>query len=184
MEVAKEWVAAKKISWGSVIGGVITVLAVSLLLSTLGTSLGFSIVDPTSDDPINGAGTTVVIWSAVSIIISLAAGAFIAGRLAANDGLIHGFLVWATSLIVAAVLGGMLVGSAVKATGNALGAIASTSGSLLSGAGSAIGKGHPDWRTPAVKCLTSWALTQPWNLNSCKAMWLRRSKKRYPVIAA
>ncbi|MBH3270479.1 CAP-Gly protein [Serratia marcescens] len=141
MEVAKEWVAAKKISWGSVIGGVITVLAVSLLLSTLGTSLGFSIVDPTSDDPINGAGTTVVIWSAVSIIISLAAGAFIAGRLAANDGLIHGFLVWATSLIVAAVLGGMLVGSAVKATGNALGAIASTSGSLLSGAGSAIGKG-------------------------------------------
>lgn len=35
----------------------------------------------------------------------------------------------------------MLVGSAVKATGNALGAIASTSGSLLSGAGSAIGKG-------------------------------------------
>lgn len=97
--------SGEKISWGSVIGGVITVLAVSLLLSTLGTSLGFSIVDPTSDDPINGAGTTVVIWSAVSIIISLAAGAFIAGRLAANDGLIHGFLVWATSLIVAAVLG-------------------------------------------------------------------------------
>lgn len=55
--------SGEKISWGSVIGGVITVLAVSLLLSTLGTSLGFSIVDPTSDDPINGAGTTVVIWS-------------------------------------------------------------------------------------------------------------------------
>lgn len=84
--------SGEKNLWGSVIGGVITVLAVSLLLSTLGTSLGFSIVDPTSDDPINGAGTTVVIWSAVSIIISLAAGAFIAGRLAANDGLIHGFL--------------------------------------------------------------------------------------------
>ncbi|MEX0632626.1 hypothetical protein M8494_13155 [Serratia ureilytica] len=69
--------SGEKISWGSVIGGVITVLAVSLLLSTLGTSLGFSIVDPTSDDPINGAGTTVVIWSAVSIIISLAAGALL-----------------------------------------------------------------------------------------------------------
>ncbi|HFI5306119.1 MULTISPECIES: CAP-Gly protein [Serratia] len=141
MQVANELATVKKISWGSVIGGVITVLAVSLLLSTLGTSLGFSIVDPTSDDPVNGAGTTVVVWSAISIILSLAAGAFIAGRLAANDGLIHGFLVWATSLIVAAVLGALLVGSAVKATGNALGAIASTSGSLLSGAGSAIGKG-------------------------------------------
>lgn len=131
----------KKISWGSVIAGVITVLAVSLLLSTLGTSLGFSIIDPTSDDPVNGAGTAVAIWSGVSIILSLAAGGFVAGRLAANDGFIHGFLVWATSLIVAAVLGAMLVGSAVKTTGNALGAIASASGSLLSGTGSAIGSG-------------------------------------------
>ncbi|BBI91679.1 hypothetical protein SSYM_0678 [Serratia symbiotica str. Tucson] len=141
MSVANELVSVRKISWGSVIGGVMTVLAVSLLLSTLGTSLGFSIVDPTSDDPVNRAGTTVVVWSAVSIIISLAAGAFIAGRLAANDGLIHGFLVWASSLIVAAVLGGLLVGSAMKATGQVFSAIASTSGSLISGTGSMIGKG-------------------------------------------
>lgn len=139
MKIESGMVLDKKISWGSVIGGVITVLAVSLLLSALGASLGFSIVEPTSNDPINGAGTTVAIWSAISIIVSLAVGAFIAGRLAANDGLIHGFLVWATSLTVAAVLGTLLVGSAVKMTGNALGAIASTSGSLLSGAGSSLG---------------------------------------------
>lgn len=130
-----------KISWGSVIGGVITVLAVSILLSTLGTSLGLSIVDPASDDPVKGAGTTVAVWSAISIIASLSIGAFVTGRLAGNDGLIHGFLVWATSLIVAALLGTLLVGSAVKMTNNALGAIASTSGSLLSGAGSALGNG-------------------------------------------
>ncbi|QNL02896.1 MULTISPECIES: YrzE family protein [Serratia] len=141
MKMENGMVVEKKISWGSVIGGVITVLAVSLLLSTLGTSLGLSIVDPASDDPVNGAGTTVAVWSAISIIVSLAIGAFVAGRLAANDGLIHGFLVWATALIVAAVLGTLLVGSAVKMTGNALGAIASTSGSLLSGAGSALGNG-------------------------------------------
>ncbi|MCP1065715.1 hypothetical protein M5G07_10420 [Serratia symbiotica] len=109
--MAKELVSVREISWGSVIGGVMTVLTVSLLLSTLGTSLGLSIVDPTSDDPVNGAGTTVVVRSAVSIIIILAARAFIAGRLAANEGLIHGFLVWASSLVVAAVLGGLLVGS-------------------------------------------------------------------------
>lgn len=140
MEVT-ELPAIRKISWGSVIGGVITVLAVSLLLSTLGTSLGFSAVDPLSDDPVNVAGTTVVVWSAVSVLISLAAGAFISGRLAANDGVIHGFLVWATSLIVATILGAILVGSAVKATGNALGSLASASGSVLGGAGSIIGSG-------------------------------------------
>ncbi|KAA8998911.1 CAP-Gly protein [Affinibrenneria salicis] len=140
MDATNDLRTLKTISWGSIIGGVITVLAISMLLSTLGTSLGFSIVDPLSDDPANGAGTTVVVWSAISIIVSLAVGAFVAGRLAGNDGAIHGFLVWATALIVAAILGAMLVGSAVKATGNVLGSIASASGSVLSGAGNVIGK--------------------------------------------
>ncbi|MCG8709298.1 CAP-Gly protein [Brenneria sp. 4F2] len=141
MSVINELHVAKKISWGSIIGGVITVLAVSLLLSTLGTSLGFSIVDPLSDEPVNGVGTTVLVWSAISIIISLAAGAFIAGRLAAMDGLIHGFLVWATALIVAAVLGTALLGGAMKATGNVLGSAASLTGNAISGMGAAVGGG-------------------------------------------
>ncbi|MEC5318624.1 CAP-Gly protein [Brenneria populi subsp. brevivirga] len=141
MSVINEPYAVKKISWGSIIGGVITTLAVSLLLSTLGTSLGFSIVDPLSDKPVNGVGTTVLIWSAVSIIVSLAAGAFIAGRLAALDGLIHGFLVWATALIVAAVLGTALLGGAMKATGSALGSVASLTGNAISGVGSTVGGG-------------------------------------------
>ncbi|MCV9879697.1 CAP-Gly protein [Brenneria izbisi] len=141
MNVSNELHVAKKISWGSIIGGVVTVLAVSLLFSTLGTGLGFSIVDPLSDEPVDGVGTTVLVWSALSIIVSLAAGAFIAGRLAAVDGLIHGFLVWATALIVAAVLGGMLLGGAIKATGNALGSVASLTGNVISGAGSAVGGG-------------------------------------------
>ncbi|PWC20224.1 CAP-Gly protein [Brenneria roseae subsp. roseae] len=141
MGIPNELHVAKKISWGSIIGGVVTVLAVSLLLSTLGTGLGFSIVDPLSDEPVDGVGTTVLIWSALSIIVSLAAGAFVAGRLAAVDGLIHGFLVWATALIVAAVLGSMLLGGALKATGHALGSVASLTGNAISGAGSAVGGG-------------------------------------------
>lgn len=128
-----------KVSWGSIIGGVVTVLAVSMLLSTLGTSLGFSMVDPLSSDPVNGVGTSVLIWWVVSIIVSLACGGFVAGRLAANSGLIHGFLVWATSLLVAAIVGGMLISGAVKATGNAIGSIASATGNVVSGVGSAAG---------------------------------------------
>ncbi|MFC3394134.1 CAP-Gly protein [Brenneria rubrifaciens] len=141
MSIPNDLQVTKKISWGSIIGGVVTVLAVSLLLSTLGTGLGFAIVDPLSDEPVNGVGTTVLIWSALSIIVSLAAGAFVAGRLAAVDGLIHGFLVWATALLVAAVLGSMLLGGALKATGNALGSLASLTGSVISGAGSTLGGG-------------------------------------------
>lgn len=141
MKFESESVIRKKISWGSIIGGVVTALTVSMLLSILGTALGLSIINPTSDDIINGADTTIAIWSMISIIVSLAAGAFIAGHLAAVDGLIHGFLVWATSLLVAAIIGSLLAGSAVKATGNIISTIASTSGNLLSSVSSTLEKG-------------------------------------------
>ena len=57
------------------------------------------------------------------------------------DGMIHGFLVWATTLIVAVVLGVFLAAGAVKMTANALGAVSSVTGSVLSGAGNAVGSG-------------------------------------------
>lgn len=141
MELTKDDIIARKISWGSIVGGVIIVISISLMLSILGTSLGLSIVDPLGDDPDNGASMTILFWTGGAIIISLAAGAFVAGRLAANDGFIHGFLVWATSFIIVSIVGTMLVGSAVKATGSALASLASASGSLISGAGSVSGAG-------------------------------------------
>lgn len=141
MNATRDLASYKTISWGSIIAGIVTVLAVSMLLSTLGTGLGFSMLDPTSEHPTNGAGTTVAVWSAISVIISLLAGAFVAGRLAGASGLIHGFLVWGSSLIVATILGVCLVSSAVKVTGNILGSIASVSGSVISETGSLMGKG-------------------------------------------
>lgn len=131
----------KKISWGSIIAGVITVMAISILLSTLGTSLGFSMVEPYDNNPVSGVGTSVLIWSAVSILFSLACGGYIAGRLATNAGMIHGFMVWAISLILAAFFGGMMLTGAVKATGSAIGSAASATGSVISGAGSVAGAG-------------------------------------------
>lgn len=178
MSVINELHAAKKISWGSIIGGVITVLAVSLLLSTLGTSLGFSIVDPLADEPVNGVGTTVLVWSAISIIISLAAGAFIAGRLAAMDGLIHGFLVWATALIVAAVFGTALLGGAMKATGSALGSVASLTGNAISGMGSVVGgglQGLADMGGQALDNLNLDTKLQPEAVSNDVAAALRKS---------
>ena len=141
MDLTQDVMVTKKVSWGSIVGGVLTVMSISLMLSILGTSLGLAIVDPLGEDADNGASMTMLFWTGGSIVVSLAAGAFVAGRLAANDGFIHGFLVWATSLIITSILGAMLVGSAVKATGSAIGSLASASGSILSGAGSIAGSG-------------------------------------------
>ena len=121
----------RQASWGSIIGGVITVLAVSMLMATLGTALGFGMIEPLSNDPMAGVGTTFGIWSAVSVIVSLASGGFIAGRLAGQNGFSHGFLVWATTLICAAVLGGIAISSAVQTAGSAIGTVFSTAGTAI-----------------------------------------------------
>lgn len=88
-----------RVSWGSVFGGVMTVLAISVLLSILNSSIGLFMFDPLSDHPVAGIGTAVGIGSAIILVAGMAAGGFVAGKLAGMDGMIHGFLVWATTLI-------------------------------------------------------------------------------------
>ena len=83
-----------RVSWGSVFGGVMTVLAISVLLSILNSSIGLFMFDPFADNPVSGIGTTVGIGTAVALIVSMIAGGFVAGKLAGVDGLIHGFLVF------------------------------------------------------------------------------------------
>lgn len=110
-----------RVSWGSVFGGVMTVLAISVLLSILNSSIGLFMFDPLSDYPVSGIGTVVGIGSAVILVAGMVAGGFVAGKLAGADGIIHVFLVWATTLIVAVVLRGLLAAGAAKMTANALG---------------------------------------------------------------
>ena len=43
-----------RVSWGSVFGGVMTVLAISVLLSILNSSIGLFMFDPLSDHPVAG----------------------------------------------------------------------------------------------------------------------------------
>lgn len=140
MDIQRDSVVVRRISWGSVIAGVVTAIALSLLFTTLGTSLGLSMLQPKADDVVNGADKAVLAWSVISVVISLACGGFIAGRLAGTDGTVHGFLSWATSLIVASVLGFMAVGGALNMAGSAVGSVASATGSAVSGIGSVAAK--------------------------------------------
>ena len=137
-----------RVSWGSVFGGVMTVLAISVLLSILNSSIGLFMFDPLSDHPVAGIGTAVGIGSAIiqhvlagNILVRQRGTGFVAGKLAGMDGMIHGFLVWATTLIVAVVLGIFLAVGAAKMTVNTLGAVSSVTGSVLSGTGDTVGNG-------------------------------------------
>ncbi|GHC23918.1 hypothetical protein GCM10010082_15380 [Kushneria pakistanensis] len=132
-----------RVSWGSIIAGLVTVLAISALLSLLGTAIGSSVIDPMSDSPLDGLGTTFGITSAVFLVISFAAGGFVAGRLANSRGFIHGFLSWATATIVSVMLIGLAAGKVASGGASAVGSIVSgagqITGSVASGMGNAAG---------------------------------------------
>lgn len=131
----------RRVSWGSIFAGMVTVLAVSVLISMLVTSIGLFEFDPLSDDPTAGIGATVGIGTAISMFISFIIGGFVAGKLAGADGVLHGLVVWAITSVFAVIMVVMLTVGAVKVTADALGSVASVAGSVLSDAGSVAGKG-------------------------------------------
>lgn len=131
----------RRVSWGSIFAGVVTVLAISILISMLVTSIGLFKFDPLSNDPTAGIGAAVGIGTAISMIISFIIGGFVAGKLAGADGVIHGLVVWGLTTLIAILMTVLLMVGAVKVTSNVLGSVASVAGNVLSEAGSMAGNG-------------------------------------------
>ncbi len=123
-------VDTSNVSWGAIFAGIVTMLAVLVTFSLLGTAIGLGATDPTSDTPFDGVGTGLAIWAVITLVIAVVAGGFVAGVLAGRGGFIHGVVTWA---------GGMIAATAIVAitTSAALGAV----GSILSTTGSAVGSG-------------------------------------------
>lgn len=126
-----------RISWRSVLAGVVTTCAVSTLLTVLGIALGFTVLEPMSEHPASGLGAAFGIWSALTLIVSFAAGGFMAGYASNWRGCEHGFLNWAVVLLIGSLFTGMAVGSAVQAVGSAVKTVGSGVAEVASGAGSA-----------------------------------------------
>lgn len=134
--------AGRNISWSSIIAGVVTFIAFLIMFSLIGTAIGLGVTDATSNDPFAGVGTGLAIWGVLTLLISLFAAGAVAGITAARAGLIHGFLTWATSVIVLFVLltfttintfqtVGSIFGSVGSAVGQGASSVASTSGDAI-----------------------------------------------------
>lgn len=121
--------------WSSIIAGSVSALAVSVILAILGVALGFTVVSPKSSDPASGLGTTFGIWGGISIIISMAAGGFVAGLLAGQRGLEIGFLVWALTVLAAMCVSGMAISVALKIIGSTIANIGLGAATVAGGVG-------------------------------------------------
>lgn len=115
--------AGYNISWRAVLAGVVTFIAVSILLSLVSVAIGFGVPDLTSAEPFAGVTTGVLAWTVFSIVVALAAAGYVAGLTANRAGFVHGFLTWATSLIVLVWLTTSAVASLFGFVGNVLGTV-------------------------------------------------------------
>lgn len=129
------------ISWRAILAGLAVAIAVQLILSLVGTGVGFSFVEPleaggTPSAEALGIGATL--WWVVSWILSLTAGTIVA-VLSSNEitrcrGALLGIVIWALATIAGACLFTNLVGGVFKTTAATVGAAsggAAAGGALL-----------------------------------------------------
>lgn len=129
--------AGYNISWGSIFAGVVTFIALLFTLSTIGTAIGFGTLDFTSSNPFSGVGIGVTIWTIITFLLAFAGAGFISGLAARRIGVLHGFLTWATSLIVV-MLGASYIASGVFSfAGSAIGFTARQAGNVAQAGGNA-----------------------------------------------
>jgi hypothetical protein len=133
--------AVRRISWAAIFAGIIIVLVIQLTLSLFGIGIGASTIDPLQGETPTASSFSIgaAIWWVVVSIIALFAGGWVAGRLAGmpqeTDGLLHGFITWGASTLVAvyfltsaagSILTGTfgVMGDALAATGQGMAALA------------------------------------------------------------
>jgi hypothetical protein len=139
-----------RMSWGGIIGGAITALALWILLYAFGLAVGLTSLNPAHPSSVRGAGIFTGIWALVAPLVALFVGGWVAGHGAPirghSEGATHGLIVWGlttllgtamTVMVLSALVGGAVsVGKTVVSTGgSAIGAIATGGG----GAASALG---------------------------------------------
>jgi hypothetical protein len=126
----------KRISWSAVFAGVIAALIIHILLGLLGTAIGATTIDPQQEqNPLEHLGTGALIWTGASMLIALAVGSYVAGRLAQREGALHGLLMFGVSTLItlwlaislaSGIIGGAfnILGSGFNALGNGISAVA------------------------------------------------------------
>jgi hypothetical protein len=101
------------VSWGAVIAGAFVTAALTLILLALGTGIGLSAMVWGGGNSGRTVGFGAIIWLMVVEVLACGLGGYLAGRLRTRwvslhthevyfRDTAHGFLVWATSLVISA----------------------------------------------------------------------------------
>ena len=130
----------RRISWAAIFGGVILIVVVQLLLSTLGAGIGLGTVNVnagTTPDA-SSLGIGAGIWWVISSCIALFFGGYVAAWLAGIeirfDGVLHGLVTWGIATLLTIYLLTSAIGGIIGGGFSALGGATSAAGSGISNA--------------------------------------------------
>lgn len=144
--------AVSAVSWAAVIAGAVIAAALTLALFAGGTGLGFLSVSPWSGEGASAPaiGVGLIVWMLATQIVAYGIGGYVAGRLRTKwvdvhsdevyfRDTAHGFLVWALSAVVSAVLLGASIATLASGVAKAGAAVAAGAGSAATAAAAAGG---------------------------------------------
>lgn len=128
-----------RVRWGPILAGIVVAIATQLVLSALGGAIGFSVGATGTEAGSIGIG--VGIWSIISLLISLFLGGWVTaatcGPMNKKTALLHGVILWATTL----ALSSWLLAAGVSGT---FGVVASNAGEVINQAQEPGGVALPD----------------------------------------
>lgn len=142
-----------RVSWGAVVAGLATAVALQIFFAELSIGLGLAAFDPEEGDSAASVATgTLVVWI-LGALLAIFAGGWVAGRLMRpgrpGEAGLHGMLVWASgavaSVVVAGVSLGLMAGSTVSLMGHGMQAAATGLGSVAEAAAPVVAEAAPDW---------------------------------------
>jgi hypothetical protein len=113
------------IRWGAIIAGVVSGTASYLLLALLGVAVGLTAVDPNAAEPVGRVPLATGIWTGISMLVGAFIGGYVAGHMSglsrSIDGMLHGFVSWAVTTLLYAVLATTAVSALLGGTFKILG---------------------------------------------------------------
>jgi hypothetical protein len=96
-----------RVSWGSILGGVLLAVGLLILLTSLGAAIGITAADPASTDAAD-AGRAAGIYGAIALLVALFFGGWAATRIGAitdrATGFAEGALVWVVAVLLMGAL--------------------------------------------------------------------------------
>ncbi len=118
--------AGFNLSWGAVLAGAVTFVAMFIVLNFITAALGFGLLAPTDRNPFEDVGVTTGIVTLVVLAVSFFVAGLVSGVAARRAGFLHGFLTWAMSVLLLLFVTVSLLSGLLNMVANITGQVVTT----------------------------------------------------------